>query len=225
MAHNLSGIQSSGEKLGLLEADIERLRKECFQTAAKISNKRRSLIPELEKQVDIILHDLGMPYAATGWKGPVHDIDRMNTTGIDEIDLYFSPNKGSTPQTLDKIGSGGERSRLMLAIKSVVAGTMALPTLIFDEIDTGVSGAIAGKIGDAFRRLSEHHQLIAITHLPQVAAKGHRHFFVYKLHDKAETYTEIKALNGDDRVEEIAKMLSGEFPGNAALQTAKELMS
>lgn len=224
IAERLGNMQQATEQIDALYLEIEQLKEDCFKKAQAISSRRRELIPSLSATVSGILQELGMPYATVHWDGPLRPPEALTATGIDDIDLYFSPNKGSTPQTLDRIGSGGEKSRLMLAIKSIVADSMALPTLIFDEIDTGVSGAIAGKMGDILLKLSAHHQVIAITHLPQVAARGHRHYFVYKQHDKAMTYTEIRALKGEERILEIAKMLSGDNPGNAALQTARELI-
>jgi DNA repair protein RecN (Recombination protein N) len=224
MDSRLGNMQNTTARISALQDEIQQIRASCYLQAQDLSAVRRKLIPRLETTVGEILQELGMPYAKVQWQGTVSGPDKLTSSGIDNIDLYFSPNKGSTPQTLDHVGSGGEKSRLMLAIKAIVAGSMALPTLVFDEIDTGVSGAIAGKMGDIFRRLAAHHQIISITHLPQVAAKGHRHFFVYKLHDKAVTYTEIRPITGEERILEIAKMLSGEQPGAAALQTAKELM-
>ena len=123
------------------------------------------------------------------------------------------------------MGSGGEKSRLMLAIKSLVAETVTLPTLIFDEIDTGISGEVAQKVGNILKTLGKSHQVISITHLPQVAAKASKHFFVYKNHEKEKTYTEIKTLAGDERLHEIAVMLSGNNPPKEALENAKRLLN
>ena len=153
------------------------------------------------------------------------DAEKLNAFGIDEIRLLFSANKGASPQALDEVGSGGEKSRLMLAIKSLVAETITLPTLIFDEIDTGISGEVAQKVGNILRALGTKHQVIAITHLPQVAARANRHFFVYKNHEKEKTFTEIKTLQGNERLHEIAVMLSGNNPPKEALENAKRMLN
>jgi len=224
LENQLSGFQIDTEKCHLLGIEIYALREAVFIKAQSISKKRRQLIAGLETKVTELLHELGMPYATVQWKGPVLSKNEIKYNGIDDIDLYFAPNKGSTAQSLEHIGSGGEKSRLMLAIKSVLAGSLSLPTLIFDEIDTGVSGSIAGKIGDIFKKMAVKHQLVAITHLPQVAARGNKHFNVLKMHDKTYSYTAIETLDGEERIRAIAAMLSNEKPGEAALQTARELM-
>jgi len=137
----------------------------------------------------------------------------------------FSANKGHALGEMSKVASGGELSRLMLAIKSLIASYTALPTIIFDEIDAGVSGEVANKVGIIMDRLAKNLQVITITHLPQIASKGHSHYFVYKDDGAATTYTRIKQLNKQERVTEIAKMLSGDKPGESALQNARELLS
>ena len=165
-----------------------------------------------------------MPFGHIILEQKVADAEKLNAFGIDEIRLLFSANKGTAPQPLDEVGSGGEKSRLMLAIKSLVAETITLPTLIFDEIDTGISGDVAQKVGHILQSLGQKHQVIAITHLPQVAAKADLHLFVFKNHDKAVTYTEIKTLQGDERLHEIAVMLSGNNPPKEALENARKLI-
>jgi DNA repair protein RecN (Recombination protein N) len=143
---------------------------------------------------------------------------------MDKISLMFAPNKGSQLQSLQLVGSGGEKSRLMLAIKSLVAKETALPTLIFDEIDTGISGEVALKTGDLLKLISKNHQVITITHLPQVAAAGNQHFLVYKSHLEDKSVTNIKSLDESNTILEIAKMLSGDRPTEAALENAKNLI-
>jgi DNA repair protein RecN (Recombination protein N) len=166
-----------------------------------------------------------MPFGQIVLEQKTLDAEKLNAFGIDEIRLLFSANKGAAPQPLDEVGSGGEKSRLMLAIKSLVAETITLPTLIFDEIDTGISGEVAQKVGTILKELGKKHQVISITHLPQVAAKANKHFFVYKNHEKEKTYTEIKTLSGDERLHEIAVMLSGNNPPKEALENAKRLLN
>ena len=150
--------------------------------------------------------------------------EELLKNGIDEIKLFFSPNKGIASKTLDQVGSGGEKSRLMLAIKSLVAEAGALPTLIFDEIDTGISGDVAQKVAIIFTQLAKKHQLISITHLPQIAAKADKHFFVFKDHNADITATKIKELDENGSIIELATMLSGANPSAAAIQNAKDLM-
>jgi len=149
----------------------------------------------------------------------------LTKDGIDEIRFLFTANKGHTLAEMSKVASGGELSRLMLAIKSLIAQNSALPTIIFDEIDTGVSGEVANKVGQIMERLAKNLQVITITHLPQIAGKGKSHYFVYKDEEGATTYTRIKQLNDQERVLEIAKMLSGDKPGKSALQNARELLN
>ena len=149
----------------------------------------------------------------------------LTKDGIDEIRFLFTANKGHTLAEMSKVASGGELSRLMLAIKSLIAQNSALPTIIFDEIDTGVSGEVANKVGQIMERLAKNLQVITITHLPQIASKGKSHYFVYKDEEGATTYTRIKQLNDQERVLEIAKMLSGDKPGKSALQNARELLN
>ncbi|XHR95330.1 hypothetical protein ACFJIV_01055 [Mucilaginibacter sp. UC70_90] len=148
----------------------------------------------------------------------------LTATGIDNIRFLFSANKGHALAEMSKVASGGELSRSMLSIKSIVAQYTALPTIIFDEIDTGVSGEVANKVGQIMERLAQNLQVITITHLPQIASKGQSHYFVYKDDSEASTFTRIKQLNNDERVLEIAKMLSGDKPGESALQNARELL-
>ena len=149
----------------------------------------------------------------------------LTKNGIDEIRILFSANKGHKLSEMSKVASGGELSRLMLAIKSLIAQNTALPTIIFDEIDTGVSGEVANKVGQIMERLAQNLQVITITHLPQIASKGKSHYFVYKDEEGATTYTRIKQLDTGERVLEIAKMLSGDKPGESALQNARELLT
>jgi DNA repair protein RecN (Recombination protein N) len=149
---------------------------------------------------------------------------QLNLNGVDQLTLLFASNKGSAFQPLNKIASGGELSRLMLCIKTVVAHLTQLPTLIFDEIDTGISGETARQVGDVMKKLAEKHQVICITHLPQIAGKAHQHYFVYKESDSKTTHSNMRLLNSNERIEEIAKMLSGSKPTESALANARELV-
>lgn len=151
--------------------------------------------------------------------------DKLTACGSDQIRFLFSASKGQLPLPMNKVASGGELSRLMLSLKSLIAKNTALPTIIFDEIDTGISGEIASKVGNIMQNLSENMQVIAITHLPQIASKGEVHYRVYKDEKPENTQTNIRLLNTDERIIEIAKMLSGETAGEFAFENAKELLN
>ena len=222
------------EKLNIFsnsEEEIEKLKKEqnklFVQTtlsAKKLSEKRSAVFDSLEKSVLKLLSEVGMKDALLKID---HEFDTekfLSESGADHIQYLFSANKGSALQDIKKVASGGELSRLMLCIKSLLAKSVALPTLIFDEIDTGVSGEIANKVGNILVKLSANHQLIAITHLPQIASKGQHHLFVYKETNTKTTNTKLKVLNADERLTEIAKMLSGDKPTKAAMENAGELL-
>ncbi len=208
------------EKLRLqLAAD----RKELEQLAAQLSANRAKAIPTIETQVLQTLGEMGMGNAAL--KIELSAITALGADGVDQIRFLFSANKGHALAEMSKVASGGELSRLMLSIKSLIAKNTALPTIIFDEIDTGVSGEVANKVGQIMEQLANNLQVITITHLPQIAGKGQRHYFVYKDDTTATTYTRIKQLDKNERILEIAKMLSGDKPGESALQNARELLS
>jgi len=191
---------------------------------ALIHQKRMDAMPKVEHYVQKILTAVGMPNAQLKIEVQKLAIDKINNNGQDSISFLFSANKGQSLQAIQKVASGGELSRVMLAIKSLVANSSALPTIIFDEIDTGISGEVALKVGEVMEDLSANMQVIAISHLPQIAAKGTAHFKVYKEDKYDKTYSNILLLNSDQRIVEIAQMLSGANPGEAALQHAKELL-
>ncbi|MGB3076753.1 MAG: DNA repair protein RecN, partial [Chitinophagales bacterium] len=149
----------------------------------------------------------------------------LNVFGIDKFRFLFASNKGSEFQEVRKVASGGELSRLMLCIKSLIAATTALPTLIFDEIDTGISGETAMKVSAILKQLSTHHQVICITHLPQIAAKANMHYFVYKETSADRTFTRIRTLDQEEKIKAIAQMISGEKVTPAALESARELLN
>jgi DNA repair protein RecN (Recombination protein N) len=149
----------------------------------------------------------------------------LNTYGKDEVAFLFSANKNAEPQPVAKIASGGETARVMLCIKSLLSATSGLPTIVFDEIDTGVSGEIADRMGDIMQEISAGMQVIVITHLPQIAAKGRAHYKVYKTDSEHSTSTHIRQLNDDERVSELAQMLSGAGITEAALENARQLLN
>jgi DNA repair protein RecN (Recombination protein N) len=223
-----------GEAIEKLRKQLDTDKKELEQLAAKLSANRKKVIPVIETQVLQSLSEMGMGNANLKIElfesespkvGKSESSAHLTKNGIDEVKFLFSANKGHTLAEMSKVASGGELSRLMLGIKSLIAQNTALPTIIFDEIDTGVSGEVANKVGQIMARLADNLQVITITHLPQIASKGLSHYFVYKDEEGATTYTRIKQLNSKERVLEIAKMLSGDKPGESALQNARELLS
>ena len=199
------------------------LRNEKVMLAAgeALSQKRRACFPAFEKALEALLQDLGMENARVQFEGQLVE---PNGSGIDRVELLFSANKGMPLQPLKKVASGGEFSRLLFAIKYLMADKMALPTLIFDEIDSGISGEVALQMVRMMQEIAKNHQVICITHLPQVAAKGEVHFFVYKDHSAEKTISKVKQLTAEERIHELAKMIAGANPSVAAQASAKELL-
>ncbi len=220
----LNDILFADEDIEKLKAEGENLHQELTTLAGQLSKNRRQVIPKLEEKIKQTLNEVGMPHAILKIENELLPDSKLNLLGSDQIRFFFSANKGQAALPMNKVASGGELSRLMLSIKSLIATHTALPTIIFDEIDTGISGEIALKVGTIMEKLSENMQVIAITHLPQIASKGKAHYRVYKDEREANTQTNIRQLNSDERIFEIAKMLSGENPGEFALQNAKELL-
>ena len=206
-----------------VENEIERLSEILNDLAAKISENRKKAVPVLVTQVTDILSQLGMPNARFQFE--MTSSDNFLTTGKDIVQLQFSANKGTDFGLLKKVASGGEMSRIMLAVKSILANYSKLPTIIFDEIDTGVSGEIAQKMGDIMRRMSQQMQVFAITHLPQIASKGHQHYKVFKSDKEDSTVSELKLLTSEERIIEIAEMLSGKNITDSAINHAKALLN
>jgi len=196
--------------------------KKITELAAKLSEGRREAAGKFENRIVVILQRLGIP--SVKFKVRLEETNNFTETGKDTVNFLFSSSKHSDVQDIAEIASGGEISRLMLSIKSVIADTMALPAIIFDEIDTGVSGEIAEKIGQIMKEMSDNMQVISITHLPQVAAKADFHYKVFKIEDEFNTRTDIKRLNREERVKELATMLSGENITDAAFKNAEELL-
>jgi DNA repair protein RecN (Recombination protein N) len=195
--------------------------KSMLAAAEFLSQKRSACFPSFEKALEALLQDLGMENARVQFERQVVD---PNANGLDRVELLFSANKGMPLQPLKKVASGGEFSRLLFAIKYLMADKMALPTLIFDEIDTGISGEVALQMVRMMQEIAKNHQVICITHLPQVAAKGEVHFFVYKDHSAEKTISKVKQLTLEERIHELAKMIAGANPSAAAQASAKELL-
>ena len=205
------------------ETEIALKEKELNIISKTIHSNRKKVIPELKQQLETILSNLGMPNAQ--FKIDLIYSNSFFVNGKDELTFLFSANKGGSFNELKKAASGGELSRIMLAIKSVLAKYIQLPSIMFDEIDTGVSGEISNKMGDIMLEMSKTMQVFSITHLPQIAAKGHSHFKVYKEDVKEVTQTNLVKLNHDQRVVEIAQMLGGLEMSSSAIAHAKELLN
>jgi DNA repair protein RecN (Recombination protein N) len=220
----LNAIENFDQTLAQLQKNHDLHYRAACDLAEKISAKRKKIIPEIEKNMEATLQHLGMPHVA--FRIMISDTEQLQSNGKNTVTFLFSANKEIAPQELSKVASGGEISRVMLCLKSLMARSSGLPTIIFDEIDTGVSGDIADKMGNIVYDLSKTIQVINITHLPQVASKGNAHFAVFKQENAAGiTTTAIKALSPDERLMEIAKMLSGQNITQAAINNAKELLT
>ncbi|TCC86905.1 DNA repair protein RecN [Pedobacter frigiditerrae] len=219
---SLSQLLSSDEQIEILKKEIELLKNELAKQAQELSSNRKKAIKVVEVATSKTLQQVGMPNAKLVFAH--QPLAELNNDGLDEIQLLFSANAGQVPAPVNKVASGGELSRLMLAIKSLLAKHTSLPTLIFDEIDTGISGETALKVGEVIASLGNDMQVLSITHLPQIAAKGNSHYFVYKNEGNNKTTTGIKKLDKEGRISAIAEMLSGKNPGASALQNAKELL-
>lgn len=219
-------LQSSNdlsEKIQALEKRLAETESHLQDLANELSSKRHRAAQQLEQEVLPLLADLGMKDAQI--KVQLSTCENFQPDGTDAITLLFNANKGGELREVGKVISGGELSRLMLAIKSLIVKAKMLPTLIFDEIDTGVSGSIAVQMANIMKRMSQNAQVLAITHLPQVAAKAQCHYKVYKQSDDTSTQTSMCRLTEEQRVEEIAKMLSSEKLTASAIETAKQLMN
>ena len=208
-------LETSKRALHAAEAEVNSI-------AKSLRESRKKAFAPLRKEITKLLQELGIPDANLS-------IETLETapgpTGSDKVDILFSANKGIAPRPLAQVASGGEFSRLMFCIKYVMAEKSAMPTLVLDEIDNGVSGEIAIKLGNLMREMSAKHQLITISHLPQIAARGQAHYFVYKDNSAKKTISAIKRLTENERVEEIAKMIGGSKPSKVALENAQELLS
>jgi len=221
LTQKVQRVLNFDDDLAKAETALSQAQQEMQGVAEQLSQKRVAILPALEEALKVILVDLGMPNATLRFTAQVIE---PNTEGIDFINFLFSANKGIEPQEIEKVASGGEFSRLMLAIKSILASKTAMPTVIFDEIDTGISGEIALKMGKILKDMSKNHQIIAISHLHQIAAKGDLHYFVFKDDSADRTVSRIKQLTTEERVFTIAQMISGSEPTESAITSALELL-
>ena len=217
------------EEIAKKEQELKKCEKELTKLADELSAKRKKVKVSFEKAVTEIIHQLKMPHGV--FEVEISEFSEssksseFSNTGRDKVRFLFSANKGIAPDDMNRVASGGELSRLMLAIKAVAAENAYIPTLVFDEIDTGVSGEVASKLGNIMQKMGESLQIISITHLPQIASKARNHFFVYKDETEQKTRSCIKKLSHDERVTEIAKMLSNDKITTEAIQAAKVLIN
>lgn len=213
----------AGEIAGLTNA-LTKHELELRKRAGQLSTGRKKASLKIEKQITAMLAGVGLPEG--NFRIEIKDTDeqKLNETGRDEACFLFSANKGVAPAELSVVASGGELSRLMLCIKSLLAQSASLPTILFDEIDSGISGEVAVKVASIIHSVAERHQVIAITHLPQMAARGHSHYLVFKENAGKRSQTRIRLLSEEERISEIATMIAGKSPSGAALKSARELL-
>jgi len=217
----LTGIDNSEDLLKQKSKSLELLQKKITHLAAEIHQQRIAAALPFQESVTGLLKQLGMPYGS--FKIACDKTNLLQESGQSRIRFLFSANKGIAEAEIEMIASGGELSRLMLAVKWMIAGAGFVSTVIFDEIDTGVSGEVAAKVARLMRQMAEKVQVISITHLPQIASKAHAHFFVYKAETPLRTYTNMRLLSQEERYEEVAKMLSNDAVSDVALKAAKNL--
>jgi DNA repair protein RecN (Recombination protein N) len=187
-----------------------------------MSDMRKSVLPDIELKISDMLKQLGMPNAR--FRISLDQTIEFAVNGIDRADFLFSANKQVLPENLSKIASGGELSRVMLSLKSLLTKNNNLPTIIFDEIDSGVSGEVADKVGQILSGMGKYMQVVNITHLPQVASRGTKHYHVYKDDIRDSTITRVKLLSPEERILEVARLLSGSEVTETALKNARELL-
>jgi DNA repair protein RecN (Recombination protein N) len=210
------------EALASAKVAFESAKRNVQDTGLKLRETRKKAFGPLTKQLLKLLHELGIPDA--NLQVELNESE-PTASGLDKLELLFSANKGMTPRPLAQVASGGEFSRVMFCIKYIMTEKTAMPTLILDEIDTGISGEVAIKLGNMMKLMSHKHQIISISHLPQIAAKGDAHYFVFKDNSADKTISSIKLLGADERIQEIAKMIGGANPSRVALQNAQELLA
>lgn len=218
----INSIVSSDERLNEMEALIDKEVNSLKTISVEISDRRMSVLPEIESRIIALLKQLGIPNAK--FRISLTHLQEFTPTGIDQADFLFSANKQIEPENLAKIASGGELSRVMLSLKSLLTKNNNLPTIIFDEIDAGVSGEVADKVGQILSAMGKYMQVINITHLPQVASRGTRHFHVYKDETDNSTFTRVKLLSPEERILEVARLLSGSEVTETAIKNARELL-
>lgn len=223
LSEKVAQVEDAGGIVAQKEAEIKDVAKKLDEVAKMITTSRNKVIPKLKKELEYLLSELGMPNARFAIE--LLSSEEYLSNGKDNLQFLFSANKGGNFGELKKVASGGELSRIMLSIKKILSENIQLPTIIFDEIDTGVSGEVSNKIAKIMQDMSAHMQVITITHLPQIASKGVQHYKVFKGEEKGVTTSNLKLLSEDERIREIAEMLSGKDVSESALIHAKELLN
>jgi DNA repair protein RecN (Recombination protein N) len=222
LSEKLGGFEDISDRIEQLKTIVRQHEKQLLEIGKKLSEKRQKVRGKFEKSVQKRLSQLSMQHARL--EVEIVQTKEFMPSGIDRLRFLFAANKGSRLEEIKGVASGGELSRLALCIKSLVASAIPLPTLIFDEIDSGVSGEVALQMGIILQALSTEHQVISITHSPQIAAKANTHYFVRKKVTGNKTTTFVSELNQEERILEIAKMLSGSPPSEVAKENARELL-
>jgi DNA repair protein RecN (Recombination protein N) len=218
----INSILSGDERISALESILDKEHSSLKIISDEISVMRKGVLPEIESKITELLKQLGMPNAK--FRISLIQSQEFTSTGIDQADFLFSANKQITPESLSRIASGGELSRVMLSLKSLLTRNNNLPTIIFDEIDSGVSGEVADKVGQILSGMGKYMQVINITHLPQVASRGTKHYHVYKDDTDDSTFTRVKLLSPEERILEVARLLSGAEVTETAMKNARELL-
>lgn len=221
LSEKVNKILNLDEEIAKAKEEAEKVYQEMISSGENLSQTRTKGIPAIEKELQHLLAEVGMPNASVKI---THQPIKPASDGMDEIHFLFSANKGIKPQELKNVASGGEFSRLMLCVKYILAGKTSLPTIIFDEIDTGISGEIAIKVGKMMEEMAKNHQVIVITHLHQIASRGGTHYFVYKDNSSDKATTKIRRLTEQGRINEIARIIGGEPPSESAIRNAKEFL-
>lgn len=222
LAQKLTSIDSYDQQIEELQKELIQKQEKMLVLAEKLSKKRKSATKNIEKQLIEKVAYLGIPNVR--FECEITAGNYPDASGIDDLQFMFSANKNVPLQPVAEVASGGEISRVMLCLKSMIAGATALPTIVFDEVDTGVSGEVADKMGHIMQEFGGQMQVLAITHLPQIAAKGKAHYFVYKSHEGDSTTTNLRKLTEDERIKELAQMLSGSHITDAAIENAKVML-
>ena len=223
LASKIESSSNIGERIELLTYDLEKKKKATLEIAHELTKNREKAVPILKNKLEVFLKDLGLPNAQFQFN--LTELEGFRKTGNTALELLFTANKGMALGPLQKVASGGEMSRIMLAVKAVLTRYKKLPTLIFDEIDTGVSGEIAHKMAEIMSGMSSNMQVLSITHLPQIAAKGDYHKRVFKAEENLVTTTQIKDLTEEERIIEIAQMIGGSSVSDSAIAHAKQLLN
>ncbi|MBQ8019323.1 MAG: DNA repair protein RecN, partial [Paludibacteraceae bacterium] len=218
----VNNFSSADEQIASLEADVAKYFQQMEKSATSLSEKRQGSLKKIESTVEASMSLMGMPLAKLSVD--LQKSSQYTLDGADEVTFLFSANKDKRMLPIAEIASGGEVSRVMLSLKSLLSEVKKMPTIILDEVDTGISGEVAARMGEVMSAMGKRMQVVAITHLPQIASKGETHYKVYKEEDGDKVVSHIVKLSPDERVTEIAQMLSGHNPSEAAIQNAKDLL-